>query len=211
MTSLNVKMDLIRLDMAVKDIHRIWSEVPSDYTYPKSLLAQSRALVRSDVKKALNYADKARKLFQKESVLATRYNSIADKVENSGENARVQRNHYLKYVSDGDYKNAEETLDKVISMVGKSEGIGTHVTLELISSDENGCVLSFNNTGEYTVMVTTLNVTKGSERVKTNPKATFSVQPKSVRKVTVSSSPPGITVSAEYTEHGENRSIHIEL
>ena len=210
MTSLNIKMNLIRLDMAVKDIHHLWSQVPSDYTYPKSILAQSRACVRSDVKKALGYADKARKLFQKESVLATRYNAISDKVEHAGENARVLRNHYLRYISDGDYKNAEETLDKVTEMVGRSEGIGTHVSVELVSSDDNGCVISFNNTGEYTVMVTSLNVTSGSERVRTDPKATFSVQPKSVRKVTVQS-PPGITVSAEYTERGENRSIHIEL
>lgn len=210
MTSLNIKMDLIRLDMAVKDIHRIWSEVPSDYTFPKSLLAQSRAYVRSDVKKALHYADRARKLFQQESILATRYNSISDRVENSGEDARVQRNHYLKYLSDGDYKNAEECLDKVVSRVGKSEGIGTHVTVELSSSDDNGCVLSFTNTGEYTVMVTSLSVTKGSERINTSPKATFSIQPKSARKVTVSAQPE-IEVSMEYTEHNESRSIHITL
>ena len=210
MTSLNIKMNLIRLDMAVKDIHHLWSEVPSDYTYPKSILAQSRAYVRSDVKKALGYADKARKLFQKESVLATRYNTISDKVEHAGENARVLRNHYLKYISDGDYKSAEDALDKVVALVGKSEGIGTHITVELISSDDNGCVIAFNNIGEYTVMVTSLNVTKGSERIKTEPRGTFSVQPKSIRKITVPST-PNIVVSAEYTERGENRSIHVEL
>ncbi len=210
MTSINVKLDLIRLDMAVKDIHHLWSEVPSDYTYPKSLLAQSRAYVRSDMKKALYYADKARKSFQKESVLATRYNGIADQVEHAGENARVQRNHYLRYVSEGDYKSAEECLEKVVNAVGRSEGIGTHVTVELESSDDSGCIISFVNTGEYTVMVSRFVVTKGSERIKTVPGTTFSIQPKSSRKVTVQAV-PGITVSAEYTERGENRSIQKEL
>ena len=210
MTSLNVKMNLIKLDMSVKDIHRIWSEVPSGYVYPKSILAQSRAYVRSDVKKALNYSDKARKLFQKESILATRYNSIADRIEHSGENARIQKDYYLRYVSDGNYKEAEETLDKLVTLVGKSKDIGTHVSLELTSSDENGCIISFNNSSEYTIMVTSLNVTKGSERVETKPKGTFSIQPKSTRKIEVMAAPT-ITVSADYTEHGENHSIHSEL
>ncbi len=210
MTSLNVKLDLIRLDMAVKDIHHLWSEVPSDYTYPKSLLAQSRAYVRSDVKKALYYADKARKSFQKESILATRYNGIADQVEHAGENARTQKNHYLKFVSEGDYKAAEECLEKVVNAVRKSEGIGTHISVELESSDDKGCILSFTNIGEYTVMVGRLVVTKGSEKIKTTPGNTFSIQPKSSRKITVQATSP-ITVSAEYTERGENRSIHKEL
>ncbi len=210
MTSLNVKLDLIRLDMAVKDIHHLWSEVPSDYTYPKSLLAQSRAYVRSDVKKALGYADKARKAFQKEAILATMYNGIADQIEHAGENARVQRNHYLRYISEGDYKAAEDCLEKVSDAVGKSEGIGTHVSVRLESSDDDGCVLSFDNAGEYTVMVNRLVVTKGSDKVKTNPGFTFSIQPKSSRKVTVQAIPE-ITVTAEYTERGENRSIQKEL
>lgn len=210
MTSLNIKMNLIKLDMSVKDIRRIWLEVPSGYVYPKSILAQSRAYVRSDVKKALNYSDKARKVFQKESILATRYNSIAGRIEHSGESARIQRDCYLRQISDGDYKEAEETLNKLVTIVGKSKDIGTHMSLELTSSDEDGCILSFINSSEYTIMVTSLNVTKGSERVETNPKRTFSVQPKSIRKVEVMATPT-ITVSADYTEHGENHSIHSEL
>ncbi len=210
MTSLNVKMDLIRLDMAVKDIHRLWSGSPSDYTHPKSYLAQSRAYVRSDVKKALYYADKARKAFQKESVLASRYNAVADMVEYSGEDARVQRNHYLKYVSEGDYRSAEEALEKVVRAVGRSEGIGTHVSVEVLSSDDSGCVVSIRNVSDYTLMVTGLSVTHGSEAVRTDPKATFSVQPKSTRKIAVSAPLP-VSVHIEYTEHGENRSLQTEL
>ena len=210
MASLNVKMDLIRLDMAVKDIHHLWSEVPSDYTYPKSLLAQSRAFVRSDVRKALSFADKARKSFQKESILATQYNSVSDKIENAGENARIHRNRYLRFLSEGDYKSAEECLEKLMKSVGKSEEIGTHVSVELRSSDENGCTLSFFNSGEYTVMVSRLVVTKGSEKVKTVPGTTFSIQPKSSRDVSVKAT-PGVSVNAEYTEHGENHSIQKDL
>ena len=210
MTSLNVKMNLIKLDMVVKDIHHLWSEVPSGYVYPKSILAQSRAYVRSDVKKALFYADKARKAFQSESILATRYNAISDEIDGAGENARVQRNQYLRFTAEGEYGLAGNCMERMTELVRKSERIGTHISVELRSSDTDGCIVTFTNSGEYTVMVSRLTVTKGSEKVRTIPGTTFSIQPKSAREVSVQAV-PNIVVTAEYTEHGENHTVSREL
>lgn len=210
MTSINVKLNLIRLDMVIKDIHRIWSEVPSSYLYPKSLLAQSRAYVRSDVKKSLSLAGKARKLFQRESILATRYNLVADTIEISGDVARSERNNYLKCIIDGDYVGADASLNRISEQVSRSRGIGAHVSARLTSSDDGGCVFVLDNNGPYTIMVTSLIVTKGSDRVKTVPQATFSIQPNSVREILVPASPE-IMVSAEYVEHGETKTIQVSL
>lgn len=210
MTSLNVKMDLIKLDMVVKDIHHIWSQVPSRYAHPKTMLAQSRAYVRSDVKKALNYANSARKLFQAESILATRFNSVSEDIDRAGEPSKTLRNHYLAQIVSGDYEGAEETLDKLISSVEKSEGFGTHLSVEMTSSDDNGCTLSFVNSGDYTILITSLSVSKGPEIAKTDPKPTFSVQPKGTRTVSVPLAAP-FTVAADYSECGESHSIRTNM
>ena len=210
MSGISVKMDLIKLDMVVKDIHHIWSEIPSRYIIPKSTLAEARSVFRSNVKKALAVAEKARRQFQKESVIATRYNLIAEQVPEAGETAKRLNNDYNVSISAGEYDKAEGILDSLIPLVSKSLDKESMISMELLSSDDEGCILMVRNGGDYPVSVSAFSVTKGSEKVRTEPRNTFTVQGKSSRKITVSASAP-VHVSMQYTERGENRSIDQEV
>ena len=210
MTSINVKMDLIKMDMVVKDIGRLWSEIPSKYTYPKGLLAESRAVFRTDVKKALRIAIKARKVFQEESVLATKYNSISEKIPACGDHARFRNTEYLSALVKGDYVTAQAIFDELVGIAERSCQNVTNLTAELVSSDENGCIIQFSNSGDSPISVMSMSVTSGSEKLKTEPRNTFSVQANSVRKLTVSGTPP-FHIALQYTERGENRSFESEM
>ncbi len=210
MTSINVKMDLIKMDMVVKDIRRMWSEIPSKYTYPKGLLAESRAVFRTDVKKALRIAIRARKAFQEESVLATMYNSVSEKIPACGDHARFRNTEYLGALVMGDYVAAKEILDELVSISERSCRNVTNLSAGFVSSDENGCVIQFSNSGDSPISVMSMSVTSGSEKLKTEPRNTFSIQANSVRKVTVSGVPP-IHIALQYTERGEYRSFDSEM
>lgn len=209
MTTINVKMDLIRMDMVVKDILRIYEGVPSPYLFPKAELAKSRALVRTDVKKALKIARKALTIFQEESVIATRYNAIKDSILLSGETLRIQNNDYLKLVSQGDYDEAGKVLDDLSSKI-KGAYLEYKVTVSLSSSDEAGSVLCVSNQADFHSIVSDFTVTKDSDSVKTDPGHTFTVPPKSERMVKVSALPP-FHISARYQIGGEEKSISEDL
>ena len=210
MSSISVKMDLIKLDMVIKDIHHIWSEIPSQYIYPKSILAESRSVFRSNVKKALTIAEKARKQFQKESVIATKYNLISEQIPSSGETAKRLNSEYKVSIAEGDYQKSEEILESLIPQVSKSADKGSFLSVELSSSDDAGCVLICRNDSDYMISVASLCVTKGSEKLQTDPKNTFTVQGKSSRMVKVSAPAP-VHVSLIYSERGENKSIDLEV
>ena len=209
MTKINVKMDLIRMDMVVKDILRIYEEVPSSYLYPKSELANARALIRSDVKKSLKVAQRARKVFQEESVLASRYNSVRDSIAASGESMRTLNNEYLKQVSLGKYDDASKTLDEICSKM-KGSAFDLKVSIILSSFDDGGSMVLIKNPAEFQISITEFAVTKGSEVIRTQPSNTFTVSPKSERNVKVSAVPP-FRVAARYTLGGEEHSVTEEL
>lgn len=210
MTDVNVKMDLIKLDMVVKDIYHLWSEVPSSYVFPKAVLAESRSVLRSNVGKSLKLAQKSHKLFQTESAVATRYNLIADDIPKAGEVARHQNALYQQYIAEGKYDQASESVERLISIVSKSDCIDPHISVELISSDGNGCMLLFTNSGDGSISVMNMTVTSGSEKVKTDPRNTFTIPAKASRKVTVSSPSP-VHVSLQYIDHGETKSFDMEM
>lgn len=210
MSEINVKMDLIKLDVVIKDIHHMWSEVPSEYIFPKSILAESRAALRTNVKKSLALAQKAHKLFQQESTLATRYNLVSEKIPKAGETARHQNSVYLKSLAEGEYDRAEIALETIIKTVSGSDCVDPHIAAELVSTDDSGCVILFTNQGENSISVMGMNVTHGSEKVKTEPRNTFTISGKGSRKVIVSAPSP-IHVTLQYMDKSETKSFDVEL
>ncbi len=210
MTSISVKTDLIKLDMVVKDIHHLWSEIPSPYTHPKAILAESRAVLRSDVKKSLKLAEKARKLFQRESVVATRYNQISLGIQESGESAKRHNIQYMQLLSQGDYQGAEKILDTLVREVSTTGVESGLLTARIVSSGDSVCTVSFANGGDYSLSVTEMSATAASGKVSTEPRNTFTIGPRSSRDVVVHSSPP-IHVTARYITHGRSDSLDEEL
>ncbi len=210
MSGITVKMDLIKLDMVVKDIHHTWSEVPSQYTVPKAALAEARAIFRSNVKKSLSLAEKSRKMFQRESALATRYNPIAEKCTGGTDPVKRRNTEYLQHIAKGEYAKAEEDL-KFLEGVSTTMGPAFEsLSVRLNSVDGNGCSVTFSNSNEYQLSVTSMSMSKGSQKLKTNPRNTFTISPKSSRDVLVEAVPP-IHISVRYTVRGKEESLDEEL
>lgn len=110
------KVVLIKTDIVVDDIFRIWSNIHSRYSAPKTLIGESYAVLRSNPKKSLKLLKKARRMMVKESILAQDYNNIHDAVKCSDDVAISNLdNKYLRAIESGDYSGASKYLSKLKS------------------------------------------------------------------------------------------------
>ncbi len=204
----NTKFDIIKADGIVDDIYRIWKETPSPYTYPKSVLAEARGYTRSDLKQTIKLLEKARESFVAESVLAVRYNQYADKIEKSGGNSRSYNSEYIRTLASGDFKHAEEHLERLISSL--IPPTSENFTLTVASAGAGSTVVRFNNRSSFMVSVEAVTAAYGGGPVEFKPKAPFPVYPNSSADITVSAPTDGLDVSLVFRDSHGNKTITLE-
>jgi len=197
-TNVSDKTHLIKMDIIVQDIYRIWKETPSDYIYGKSILSKSRGLTRSNLKKACSLADKARKYFREEADLAVRFNMIEGKMDRRNGNVVATISEYHRCLSVGEMKEAESCLDKLMRMTSSVER--SKVLLEKISGSDGSTVLSIRNDKASMVTVESVSAYSNGEKVKVEPSPPFPVYSNSSKDITIRSGPSSLSVKVRVRE-----------
>ena len=192
--SVSDKTHLIKMDMAVQDIYRIWKETPSDYIHGKTLLSEARGLTRSNLKKAHALAEKARKSFAEESALAVRFNAIKDRLDRRNGNVMSLISEYRRHLSNGEMKDAGTVLDKLVNMRSSTES--SRIVLEKVSGGDATTVLSIKNDRNHMITVESISAYNGNGKVQMTPAAPFPVYSNSSKDIVIESGENTLTVKA---------------
>lgn len=175
-----IRIRLMKIDVLTEDIHRIVSEVPSSYEIPKKYLSEARSCIRVDPSKALKLIKKAHKGIREESVVATGYNRIRERVRFSDDKAISKyESKYLEFIAKGNYKAAQKLVKK---MTDSTTGLGHPVSVSFVSKDDDGASLRVSNSSERTIVVILVRGGSGTESLVFEP-ASFSIAPFSDRLV----------------------------
>lgn len=199
------KITLMKIDLAVKDIYRLWKSSESTYAYPKSLLADARNYTRSDLRKCLWAVNKARSAFMEEAALASKYNGYREEIKTADGNAKNLLSEYSRNLAIGKYKDAELILDRLIPCLIPPER--ELYSLELVSSGTDRTVLRIKNGSNFMVPVKRITATSCGKIVSVIPKPPFAVPSNTPKDFEVNASPTGLSVVVEISDPKGNRSL----
>ena len=108
------KIMIFKMDVAMKDIHRICTSVSSEYLVAKRKLSDAHSLLYKDTKKAYKLILKARDDVVEESKAAQEYNRYREILPQIEDSTVSELNaKYLNSLKSGDYKKARETAIKL--------------------------------------------------------------------------------------------------
>ena len=109
-------MQLLKVYRLTKAIEALTKDAESPYVVPAKELAQARSYLRSDIKLCLKHLQRAHTLYQQESALAVRYQTVADYVRTQATQDFASMGvEYERAVRSGDYRGAGKILDKMLS------------------------------------------------------------------------------------------------
>lgn len=134
------KLTVIKMDVIMTDIRRIWMSVDSDYTIAKRKLLEAKSILYSDIKKAYKLIYKAHRDVVEESKAAQEYNLYRDAIAQvDDKEVRILDQRYRDQILNGDYRKARETAIR-ISQCEIIKGIGhsMNVVLESVTDDHLG-------------------------------------------------------------------------
>lgn len=109
-------MQLLKVYRLTKAIEALTKDAESPYVVPAKELAQARSYLRSDIKLCLKHLQRAHTLYQQESSLAVRYQSVAEYVRTQATPDFASMGvAYERAVRSGDYREAGKVLDQMLS------------------------------------------------------------------------------------------------
>ena len=157
MVKLSLKVQLIDLDLKLKEILRLYQSVPSEYAQGKLILDEVRSLVvDSEIKKACRKADKALASFKKEQIVASEFNRIWGSLGYRNAAIESLRNDYLRAMAIGDYDAAKEIVDKLAEIRPLDSEPVKRASIEasIISGGDGSAAVRVANTTARSVTVT---------------------------------------------------------
>ena len=209
MTSENVKLkiSLIKLGILTDDIVRLWEATPSEYISGKMVLAESRSIIRTDIKKALRLAKKAKTEFSKEAIIAVKYNQIKDKIAEGDSNLRNMNVEYKRYLANGDYDNASSCLSKMIDYEPRTKK--DDYILEIASSGGNSTTVSVKNNTSHIVSVESISASSNGNKVNPDRIPPFSLGSGRTAEFTLPCSSLGLCVIVNLRDSDGSREISV--
>ena len=200
-----LRITLIRMDMLMDDIHRIWSTVPSSYVVPKRRLGEARSVLVSDSKRACRLISKARREIIEESKAAQEYNRFRNIIPQIDDPiVRDLDRRYNGSLEKGDYKTARNIAIKL----SRSDAVifARHsVTTRLTTLDMTSLTYTIENNSVEDITVRVFRVTGIQRELESDTRYPFIIRRNS--KMNVIFKHGGIVsdtvqVYMEYTEGG---------
>lgn len=200
-----IRIRLMKIDILTEDIHRIVSEVPSSYEIPKKYLSEARSCIRVDSNKALKLIKKAHKEIREESVVATGYNRIKERLRFSDDKTiSKHESKYHEFIAKGDYKAAQKLVKK---MTDSTIGLGHPISISFAAKDDSGVSVRISNSSERTIVVILIRGGSGTESLVFDP-ASFSIAPFSDRLVKCTGElSTAVNLVVEYRDGDVERSV----
>lgn len=147
------KLTIIKMDVAMTDIHRIWKSVDSEYVYGKRKLSDARSLLYKDTIKAYKLIRKARDDIIEESKAAQEYNRYRDIVSQIDDKEVHELDEkYLDSLRNGNFKKARETAVR-ISQCKIIKDSGHSIEVKLESSSKGHLIFDVTNTSNSDLIV----------------------------------------------------------
>lgn len=129
------KLTILKMDVVISDIYRIFKSIDSEYTVGKRKLSEARSVLYSDTKKAYRLIRSARKDIVEESKAAQEYNhyrGIISQIDDKAVSELDSRYHEL--IGSGKYKKAKEVAIRISEYpVIRSSGHSIDVKLNSVS------------------------------------------------------------------------------
>lgn len=198
--SFSKRSTIIKMDVVTEDIKRLCEGAPSGYEVAKKYLVEARAILMTNQKKALKLIKKAHSEIKQESVVATEYNAVRERIRFADDRKlEAAEAEYMRCISKGDYKGARKQVHKLVE--GTRE-LGHPIKVAAYSKAENS--IRFENTSNRSVVIL---LVRGVDGVHVNP-ASFALEPfgdKVVSCTGVDGCSTDITV--EYQDSGVDRSF----
>lgn len=167
--SFSKRSTIIKMDVITEDIKRLCEGAPSGYDVAKKYLVEARAILMTNQKRALKLIRKAHSEIKQESVVATEYNAVRERIRFSKDpKIEAAETGYRNCISKGDYKGARKHVQKLID---RTRELGHPVKVVPYSKNENSFRLQ--NTSDRTVVVLLI---RGTGNVHMNP-ASFAIEP----------------------------------
>ena len=201
---------VIDIDIETRDIHRIWSQVQSDYIIGRRILSEARSLLYKDQKKTLKLLKRAHREFIRESSVATEYNSIRERIRFlDGSSTSKLDKKYHEELASGNYDAARKIVRKL-----SERTIGLEHPLSIARSDtKDGSIsLRFNNKSDRMIVVILIRGTNNGKAVVFDHPS-FSLQPFGEMVVTCSElvSDHPLDIVVEYRDKNDERSIPVSI
>lgn len=158
LTKYKVKTNYIKLDLMVRDIANIHSNVESPYVVPKRYLAEARNDIYVSLKKAVRSMKKAKGLFIEESSIAYEYNRYKEIIEETKDEKLLNMNsRYLKAIHEGDYKTAKQI---VLNMSASHDVVEPPSRLKLTteSTNDRSAIIVAENEFDTNLLITNFNI-----------------------------------------------------
>ena len=204
---MKLKFSLMKLDILMDDIVRIYETTPSEYVSGKKILAEARCLVRTNIKKSLRLAKKAKSEFDKEAVLAVRYNRMKDKIDETDGNLSTMNADYKRCLTNGDFAMATEFLEKMIAYVPRYSK--DDYQLEIASTGDSSTTLSIKNNTNHMVSVESITVSSNGNPVETDCKTPFALRSNATIEFSVPCGGMGLAVIVNVRDSDGNRELSV--
>lgn len=156
MVKLSFKVQLIDLDIKLKEILQLYQSAPSEYAQGKLILDEVRALVAvSDIRKASRKADKALASFRAENTIASEYNRVSGSLGFKNATTEAIKNEYLRALAAGEYDAAKEAVAKLADIRPLDTGPVNRASIEasIITGGDGSAAVRIVNTTSRPVTV----------------------------------------------------------
>lgn len=200
-----LRITLIKMDILMADIHRIWSSVQSPYAVPKRKLGEARSILISDPKRAYKLMCKARKDMVEESKAAQEYNHYRAVIPQINDSVvRDLDSRYKDCLEKGDYKAARNVAIK-LSRTDAVIRARHSVTIKLTSSDATSLTYALENNSIQDMTIRILKITDGQMEMESDMRYPFIIRRNTRTEVVFRHDWPvsdTVQVYLEYTDDG---------
>ncbi len=207
------KLTIIRMDVVISDIYRIWKSVDSEYVNGRRKLSDARSLLYSDTKKAYKLLCKARDDIIEESKAAQEYNhfkGIITQIDDK-EVSELNRKYKDQLVS-GDFKKARETAIK-ISQCRIIKDSSHSIDVKMDSESGKSISFTLSNSSAKSIVVKRFAAYIGESQLGSNTVYPFTIHHNSTMRISFSKDDregSKVAVILEYSEDGIVKTISFE-
>lgn len=159
------KLTIIKMDIVMNDIHRIWKSIDSPYVSGRNKLSEARSILYSNPKRAYKLMCKARSDMVEESKAAqvyNRYKKVIPQLHDKEVSDLVKK--YEGALSKGDYKGARKIALKLSDCKSVCSAKQS-LSLKFESQTSEALLYSVENSSNHDVTVKRFTVFIGTEKM----------------------------------------------
>ena len=199
----------MKIDMVTEDIHRLCTQIPSQYVVAKRYMAEARSMLYSDLKRTLKLLEKARNEVRRESVVVTEYNIIRERIHLCQNGSLLGLvDEYDEAISKGKYEAARKIVRKLTAKT-----ISCTPSISVSCTEVSGTrYLEVDSQSPFPVIVALIRVTGSDMDMEVEP-ASMNLEPFAKRQVMVKGigDEDEVRVKVDYTEDSVDRTLSTTL